>query len=40
MTFYTITKIKSGVTPDTRIETIKKIADVLGVSIDDLIKQL
>jgi len=31
-------KIEAGSTPDTRIETVKKIADALGVSIDDLIQ--
>jgi len=39
MTFHTITKIESGTTPDSRIETVKKIADALGVSIDDLMKE-
>ena len=38
MTLHTITKIESGATFDPRIETVKKIADALGVSIDDLIK--
>ena len=38
MTFHTITKIESGATPDPRIETVKKIADALSVSIDDLMK--
>jgi transcriptional regulator with XRE-family HTH domain len=38
MTFHTITKIESGATPDPRIETVKKIADALGVGIDDLIR--
>ena len=38
ITLHTITKIESGATPDPRIETVKKIADALGVSIDDLIK--
>jgi len=37
MTFHTITKIESGATPDPRIEIVKKIADVLGIRIDDLI---
>ncbi len=36
ITLHTITKIESGATPDPRIETVKKIADALGVSIDDL----
>ncbi len=39
ITLHTITKIESGATPDPRIETIKKIADALGVSIDDLMKK-
>jgi len=38
MTFHTITKIESGATLDPRIETVKKIADALGISIDDLMK--
>ncbi|MBA7521102.1 hypothetical protein ES705_13204 [subsurface metagenome] len=39
MTFHTITKIESGATPDPRIETVKKIADALAVSIDDLMRK-
>ena len=38
ITLHTITKIESGATLDPRIETVKKIADALGVRIDDLIK--
>jgi len=38
ITLHTITKIESGATLDPRIETVKKIADALGVSIDDLMK--
>ena len=38
ITLHTITKIESGATPDPRIETVKKIADALGVIVDDLIK--
>lgn len=38
LAFHTIAKIESGSTLDPRIETVKKIADVLGVSLDDLIK--
>jgi len=38
ITLHTITKIESGATPDPRIETVKKIADALGVSIDKLIE--
>jgi len=36
--FEMIKKVASGATPDPRIETVKKIADALGVSVDDLIK--
>jgi len=36
--FHTITKIESGNTPNPTIETVKKIADALGVSLDDLMK--
>lgn len=39
MTFHTITKIESGATPDPRIETVKKIANALGVSIDNLMRK-
>ncbi|HQG79140.1 MAG TPA: helix-turn-helix transcriptional regulator [bacterium] len=38
LAFHTITKIESGATPDPRVETVKKIADALGVSIDDLMR--
>jgi transcriptional regulator with XRE-family HTH domain len=38
VTLHTLTKIESGATPDPRIETLKKIAKGLGVSVDDLIK--
>lgn len=38
LAFHTIAKIESGVTPDPRIDTVKKIADALGVSLDDLMK--
>lgn len=38
LAFHTIVKIESGSTPDPRIETVKKIADALGVSLDDLMK--
>jgi len=38
VTLYTITKIESGATPNPRIETVKKIADALDVSIDDLMR--
>ena len=39
ITLHTITKIESGATPNPRIETVKKIANALGVSIDDLMKK-
>ena len=38
LAFHTIAKIEAGVAPDPLIETVKKIADSLGVSPDDLIK--
>ncbi len=38
ITLHTITKIESGTTPNPRIETVKKIADALGVSIEELLK--
>ncbi len=39
ITLNTITKIESGATPDPRIETVRKIADALGISVDDLLKR-
>jgi len=39
ITLHTITKIESGATPNPRIETVKKIADALDISVHDLIKQ-
>lgn len=38
VTLHTLTKIETGATPDPRIETLKKIAKGLGVSVDELIK--
>ncbi len=38
LAFHTIAKIEAGSTPDLRIETVKKIADALGVTLDDLMK--
>ena len=38
LAFHTIAKIEAGSTPDPRIDTVKKIADALGVSLDDLMK--
>jgi len=37
VTVHTLTKIESGATSDPRIETLKNIADALGVGVDDLI---
>jgi len=39
LAFHTIAKIESGATPNPTIETVKKIADALGVLIDDLMKK-
>jgi transcriptional regulator with XRE-family HTH domain len=38
ITLQAITKIELGITPDPRIKTVSKIANALGVSVDDLIK--
>ncbi len=38
LAFHTIAKIEAGSTPDPRIETVKKIADALSVTLDDLMK--
>lgn len=38
LAFHTIAKIEAGSTPNPTIETVKKIADALGVSMDDLMK--
>ena len=38
LAFHTIAKIEAGSTLDPRIETVKKIADALGVTLDDLMK--
>lgn len=37
LAFHTIAKIEAGSTLDPRIETVKKIADALGVTLDNLI---
>ncbi|MCX6797784.1 MAG: helix-turn-helix transcriptional regulator [Candidatus Falkowbacteria bacterium] len=37
VTLHTITKIESRSTLDPRVETVKRIADALGCSIDDLL---
>ena len=38
LAFHTIAKIEAGSTPDPRIETVKKIANALGITLDDLMK--
>jgi transcriptional regulator with XRE-family HTH domain len=38
LAFHTIAKIEAGATPNPTINTVKKIADALGVSLDDLMK--
>ena len=38
LAFHTIAKIEAGTTFNPTIETVKKIADALGISLDDLIK--
>lgn len=38
LSFPTIVKIESGETPNPSIDTVKKIAAALGVSVDNLIK--
>ena len=39
ITLHAITKIESEATLDPRIETVKRIADALGCSIDELITE-
>ena len=38
LAYHTIAKIESGSTKDPRLSTVKKIADALGVTVDELIK--
>lgn len=38
LAFHTIAKIEAGTTPNPTIDTVKKIADALGVLLDDLMK--
>ena len=38
LAFHTIAKIEAGLTPIPTTYTVKKIADALGVSLDDLMK--
>ncbi|HZJ41904.1 MAG TPA: helix-turn-helix transcriptional regulator [Patescibacteria group bacterium] len=37
VTLYTITKIVSGATLNPRVETVKRIADALGCTLDNLV---
>jgi transcriptional regulator with XRE-family HTH domain len=39
LAFHTIAKIETGATPNPTIDTVKKIADALGVGVEDLIKK-
>ena len=36
LSFHTISKIESGATPNPTIDTVKKIAGALGVTLDEL----
>ena len=38
VSFHTITKIEAGNTSNPTVDTVKKIAKVFGVSVDELIK--
>lgn len=38
LALHTIAKIEAGATPNPTIDTVKKIADALGVSVDVLMK--
>lgn len=38
LAYHTIAKIESGSTKDPRVSTVKKIADALGTTVDELIK--
>ena len=37
--FHTIVKIESGDTPNPTIDTVRKVAAALGVSVDELLKK-
>ncbi len=39
VTLHTLTKIESGATSDPRIETVKRIARALDVTLDALVKE-
>lgn len=38
LAFHTVAKIETGATPNPTIDTVKKIAGALGVSLDNLMK--
>ncbi len=38
LSFQTISKIESGTTPNPTIDTVRKIANVLDISLDELMK--
>lgn len=38
VSFHTITKIEAGNTSNPTVDTVRKIAEVFGVSVDELIK--
>lgn len=38
LAFHTVAKIETGATPNPTIETVKKIADALGVTLDNLME--
>lgn len=38
LAFHTIAKIETGATPNPTIDTVKKIAEALGVGVEDLIR--
>ncbi len=38
LAFHTISKIEAGATPNPTIDTVKKLADALGVSLDEIMK--
>ena len=37
ITLHTVTKIESGATPDPRVDTVRRIAEALGCTIDELL---
>lgn len=39
LAFHTVAKIETGATPNPTIETVKKIADALDVTLDDLMEK-